>query len=94
MSRRLALSPQPQLAFLVLRHDVLKKHKDAQIIISRHSPVLLGYPGAQILSFDGERIEEMAYDDTASAQIVRHFLNNRETVLEELLEETPSLFSQ
>jgi len=36
----------------------------------------------------------MAYDDTASAQIVRHFLNNRETVLEELLEETPSLFSQ
>jgi predicted ATPase len=37
-----ALSPQRQLAFLVLIHDVLRKHKDAQFIISSHSPVLLG----------------------------------------------------
>jgi len=47
-----ALSPQRQLAFLILVHDVLRKHKDAQFIISSHSPVLLGYPGAQSLSFD------------------------------------------
>src|SRR5437773_6425338 len=44
-----ALSPQRQLAFLILIHDVLRKHKDAQFIISSHSPVLLGYPGAQLL---------------------------------------------
>lgn len=37
-----ALSPQRQLAFPVLIHDVLRKHKDAQFIISTHSPVLLG----------------------------------------------------
>ena len=35
-------------SFLVLIHDVLKEYKDAQFIISTHSPILLGYPNAQI----------------------------------------------
>ena len=47
-----ALAPQRQLSFLLLIRDVLRKHKDAQFIISTHSPVLLGYPEAQIVSFD------------------------------------------
>jgi predicted ATPase len=55
-----ALSPQRQLAFLVLLHDVLKKHKDAQFIISTHSPVLLGYPKAQIVSFDEGRFMRLS----------------------------------
>jgi predicted ATPase len=59
MSRRAALSPQRELAFLVLLHDTLHKHKDAQFIISGHSPLLLGYPEAQILSFDGGKIHEI-----------------------------------
>jgi predicted ATPase len=87
-----ALSPQRQLAFLVLLHKVLKKYKDAQFIISTHSPVLLGYPKAQILSFDDGVIHEIDYEDTAPVQIVRRFLNDREKFLEELLHETPSLF--
>jgi predicted ATPase len=88
-----ALSPLRQLAFLVLIHDVLKKHKDAQFVISSHSPILLGYPDAQILSFDDGRIHEVDYEETSPAQIVRRFLNEREDVLEELLKETPSLFN-
>lgn len=87
-----ALSPQRQLSFLVMLHDVLKKYKDAQFIISTHSPVLLGYPQAQILSFDDGVIHEIEYEDTAPFQIVRRFLNNREQFMEELLNETPSLF--
>jgi len=89
-----ALSPQRQLAFLVLIHDVLKKYKDAQFIISTHSPVLLGYPKAQIFSFDDGSIHEIEYEDTAPLQIVRHFLNNREDFLEELLKETSSFFEE
>lgn len=87
-----ALSPQRQVAFLVLIHDALKKHKDAQFIISSHSPILLGYPDAQILSFDDGSIHEVRYEETSPAQIVRHFVNERETFLEELLKEGPSLF--
>ncbi len=89
-----ALSPQRQLAFLILIHDVLRKHKDAQFIISSHSPVLLGYPGAQILSFDDGRIHEITYEETAPLQIVRRFLNYRESFLDELFKETPSLFKE
>ncbi len=87
-----ALSPQRQLSFLVLVHDVLKKYKDAQFIISSHSPVLLGYPGAQIISFDGGHIHEIAYDDIPAAQIVRRFVNDRKNFLDKLLGAAPSLF--
>lgn len=89
-----ALSPQRQLAFLVLIPDVLRKHRDAQFIISSHSPVLLGYPAAQIFSFDNGCIHEVDYGDVAAFQIVRRFLNHRESFLEELFAETPSLFKQ
>jgi predicted ATPase len=87
-----ALSPQRQLAFLVLLHDVLKKYKDAQFIISSHSPVLLGYPSAQILSFDGGRIHEISYEDVSAAQIVRRFVNDRQAFLDKLFGEPKDLF--
>jgi predicted ATPase len=89
-----ALSPQRQLAFLVLLHDVLKKWKDSQFIVSTHSPVLLGYPDAQIVSFDDGRLHEIAYEDTAPLQIVRRFVNERESFLRDLLRETPSQFEK
>lgn len=89
-----ALSPQRQLSFLLLIHDVLKTYKDAQFIISSHSPLLLGYPRAQILSFDEESICEIQYEDTGSMQIVQRFLNGRERFLEELFQETGSLFTE
>jgi predicted ATPase len=89
-----ALSPQRQLTFLVLLHDVLKKYKDAQFIISTHSPVLLGYPKAQIVSFDGEPLHEIEYEETAPAQIVQRFVNQRASFLEELFEDPPSVFNE
>ena len=87
-----ALSPQRQLRFLVLIHDVLRKHKDAQFIISTHSPIILGYPQAQLFSFDDDRIHEIQYEDTASFQSVREFVNERKRFLEELLQEDLPLF--
>lgn len=89
-----ALSPQRQLSFLVLIHDVLKKFKDAQFMISTHSPVLLAYPEAQILGFDGGSIREIEYEQTGSFQVAYRFLNERRQFLEELFAETPSLFER
>ncbi len=90
-----ALSPQRQLAFLVLIHDTLRDYKDAQFIISTHSPILLGYPAAQVLSFDGGRIHEIPFDQTDAWQIARRFLNDREALLKTLLEDDqPSLFEE
>lgn len=89
-----ALSPQRQLSLLVLMHDVIREFKDAQFIISTHSPILLAFPGAQIVSFDEAKLTEVDYESTSSAQIVRHFVNNREEFLDELFQETPSLFNE
>jgi predicted ATPase len=89
-----ALSPQRQLSFLVLIHDVLRNFRDAQFIISTHSPVLLAYPKAQILSFDGGMVQEIDYEKTGSFQVVHRFLNGREEFLQELFAETPSLFDE
>jgi predicted ATPase len=82
-----ALSPQRQLAFLILIHDTLRDYKDAQFIISTHSPILLGYPNSQVLSFDGGRIHEIPFDQTDAWQIARRFLTNRDGLLKTLLED-------
>jgi predicted ATPase len=44
-----ALSPQRQLSFLVLLHDLLNNNDNIQFLIATHSPILLAYPDAQIL---------------------------------------------
>ena len=82
-----ALSPQRQLSMLVLMHDVLRAHGSAQFLISTHSPILLGFPKAQILSFDDGCIREIAYEDCSSVHIARRFTTDRQLFLDELFRE-------
>lgn len=81
-----ALSPQRQLSFLKIIHD-LTVSGDSQFIIATHSPILLGYPNATILSFDHGQIQEIDYEMTDHYQITKYFLHNREKFLEEILED-------
>ncbi|MED2942690.1 AAA family ATPase [Bacillus swezeyi] len=81
-----ALSPARQLAFLKILHD-LTRNKQAQFIIASHSPILLGYPEAQIFSFDGENIAEVSYEDTDHYSLTKYFLEHRERLLAELFSE-------
>jgi predicted ATPase len=83
-----ALSPQRQLSFLILLHQTLRDYPDAQFIISTHSPILLGLPGAQILSFDENGIRPIAYEETPAFQITRRFLADPASMLERLLDES------
>jgi predicted ATPase len=87
-----ALSIQRQLAFLVLMHDTVREYPDAQFIVSTHSPILLGLPGAQILSFDDGVIRPIAYEDTPAYQISRRFLHDHDAFVAELLRDETSLF--
>jgi predicted ATPase len=89
-----ALSPQRQLAFLVLMNDTLRKYKDAQFIISTHSPILAGFPGAEILSFDSDHIHPVGYEQIPSVQISKRFLGDRRNFLTQLLQEELSLFPE
>lgn len=78
-----ALSPQRQLTLLLEIYECAKN--GAQFIIATHSPILLGIPGAEILSFDGGQIHQCDYEDTDSYQITKMFLEDREQILGRLL---------
>jgi predicted ATPase len=79
-----ALSPARQLVFMRIIKDL---EKEAQFIIATHSPILLGYPNAQIYDFDSSPIQEICYEDTMHYTITRRFLENRRKVLSELFED-------
>jgi predicted ATPase len=80
-----ALSPQRQLAFLRILHQ-LETPRHAQFIIATHSPILLGYPGARLYSLDGGSVQEIAYQETEHFQVTRNFLNAPERYLKHLFE--------
>ena len=69
-----ALSPKSQVRFLKLL-QALEEEGHAQFIMATHSPILMAYPGAQIFSFDGDRIEEVAYQETTHYRIYSQFFN-------------------
>jgi predicted ATPase len=78
-----ALSPTRQLEFLALLHGFVLG--GAQFVIATHSPIILAYPNATILRFDGTGIREVAYTDTDHYKVTRGFLSNFQSMLAELL---------
>jgi predicted ATPase len=80
-----ALSPQRQLAFLRVLHN-LSSQRVAQFVIATHSPILLTFPGATVLSLDGGHIESVRYQDTEHYQLTRDFLNAPERFYRHLFE--------
>lgn len=57
------------------------------IYYSYDSPILLGIPDAQILSFDDGIVHKCEYEDTQSYKVTEMFINNRKILLERLLSE-------
>ena len=81
-----ALSPTRQMSFLRLLHD-WEASGNAQMIVATHSPIIMSYPGATILSFDGDIIEPVEYEETEHYRITKAFLGNPERYLRELFDE-------
>lgn len=78
-----ALSPQRQLTLLMLLYHLAQK--GAQFLIASHSPILLGIPGASILSFDDGSIHDITYEETESYRVTELFINNKQMILHNLL---------
>ncbi len=78
-----ALSPQRQL--VLLKHIYDMSRKGSQFIIATHSPILLGCPNAEILSFDDGKISTCDYENTMSYQVTKRFLCNKNSMLKDLL---------
>ncbi len=79
-----ALSPMRQLT-LLRAIQVLVEDTESQFLIATHSPILMAYPGAVILSLDGEEIRPVAWRDTEHYQVTRSFLENPERYLRHLM---------
>jgi len=58
----------------------------SQFIISTHSPILMAFPGAQILELSERGIKPTCYQDTEHYQVTKRFLDNPEKMLLYLLE--------
>jgi predicted ATPase len=78
-----ALSPNRQLAALRAIHQLVEA--SSQFVIATHSPILLSYPHAKIIQFDGSGVREVAFEDTEHFNVTRDFLNNHSRRLEQLL---------
>ena len=74
-----ALSPLRQLGFLSLLKAMVEQQ--AQFIIATHSPILMAYPDAKIISFDHIPLKIVDWDTLEHVTLTRDFLNNRESFL-------------
>ncbi|WHY18588.1 AAA family ATPase [Paenibacillus sp. G2S3] len=80
-----ALSPLRQMSLLVRMHELVGQ--DSQFIIATHSPILMSYPGAEILLLEGEGIRSVALEETEHYTVTKAFMNDRQGMLRELLED-------
>jgi predicted ATPase len=76
------LSPLRQLAFLAMLKEMVGQN--GQFIIATHSPIILAFPGATILSFDKLPIQPVAYDNLEHVNLTKAFLNDPEAFLHRL----------
>ncbi|MBM4186187.1 MAG: ATP-binding cassette domain-containing protein [Gemmatimonadetes bacterium] len=79
-----ALSPQNQIGLLALMLAMVQE--GVQFIVATHSPIVLGYPGARIYSFDGGRIAAVPYRELDHVRLTQEFLTDPDRVLRHLVE--------
>jgi predicted ATPase len=74
-----ALSPTRQLSFIAALKQMIELN--AQFIIATHSPIILAFPGASILSFQEGRIQTVDYEALEHVRLTKEFLNHPERYL-------------
>jgi predicted ATPase len=67
-----ALSPERQLEFMAMLAAQRRTGK-VQYIIATHSPLLMGFPGADLLHFSERGLERTALDQTPHFRLYREF---------------------
>lgn len=75
-----ALSPERQLAALFRIHDLI--NEGSQFVIATHSPIILAYPDSTIYQCSSEGIERVAYEETATFQVMKAFINNPQKMIQ------------
>jgi predicted ATPase len=76
------LSPARQLSFLALLLQM--ERSGSQVVMATHSPILLAYPGADLLTFDTSPLSRVAWDELEHVTLTRDFLRDPSAYLRHL----------
>jgi len=76
------LSAIRQLTLISILKDMVEK--DCQFIIATHSPILMAFPEALIMSFDEDHISQIEFDEIENVTVTKAFLNDPESFLRRL----------
>ena len=76
------LSPLRILSLISLLKQVVAD--GSQLIIATHSPILMAFPGAEILLFEGDCLTPTPYEELDHVRLTRAFLNDPESYLRRL----------
>jgi predicted ATPase len=80
------LSPARQLEFLKLLRR-MDASKISQVIMATHSPMLMAYPGAQLLRLSKYGLEPVRVEETEHFRIMREFWTAPGEFMKTMLEE-------
>ena len=80
-----ALSPMRLMRMMVRMNELVRRN--SQFIISTHSPMLMAYPGAEILELSKNGVRSVSYKETEHYQTTLRFLQNPEKMLGYLFED-------
>lgn len=78
-----ALSPMRLMRLMCYMQELVRQ--DSQFIISTHSPILMTFPGAEVLQITEEGIRSVDYKDTEHYMVTKRFMYAPEKILESLL---------
>lgn len=78
-----ALSPMRLMRLMCYMQELV--NKDSQFIISTHSPVLMTFPGAEVLEITEDGIDSVDYKKTEHFIVTKRFMDAPEQMLQSLL---------
>jgi predicted ATPase len=76
-----ALSPARQIEFLKLLHR-MENSKICQVVMATHSPMLMAYPNARLLSFTKHGLEPTTVAMTEHYRLMRDFCTDPASFME------------
>jgi predicted ATPase len=79
-----ALSPSRQIAFLKLLRR-MESSGICQVVMATHSPLLMAYPGAQLLRLSSSGLEPTNVQDTDHYRLMREFCSDPAAFVDQVL---------
>lgn len=77
-----ATSPMRQMSMLTIMHDLVQR--GCQFIMATHSPILMAYPGADVIQLSDGGIQRVNYQDTEHFETMKLFMESPEQLISHL----------